>query len=206
MKCEIIEDLLPLYIDEVCHEETAKEVMRHLEQCQQCQQLAQFMTAEHYIAPAPIDVKKARAPFKRINKKRYTQVIIAILTTCLLSMITMQVIRDVGVLNDFFFPMSTAIAAGNTETWTAVSFSENGIASKTYLEYPLLFSKKELVNASEQPVWVRVKNEQGQIIVKAQKISGNRGIDLHELKRTEKYYVEIKQVVDVEDHIILNAV
>ena len=37
MKCEVVQDLLPLYVDEVCHEETSKEVLIHLETCGACQ-------------------------------------------------------------------------------------------------------------------------------------------------------------------------
>ncbi len=36
MKCEIIEDLLPLYIDCVCSAETREEVSAHLNNCEKC--------------------------------------------------------------------------------------------------------------------------------------------------------------------------
>ena len=38
MKCEIIKDLLPLYIEDLCSAESRTEVERHLEQCKECQQ------------------------------------------------------------------------------------------------------------------------------------------------------------------------
>ena len=36
MNCDIIKDLLPLYIDECCSEESANEVKKHLEKCKEC--------------------------------------------------------------------------------------------------------------------------------------------------------------------------
>ena len=38
MKCEIIKDLLPLYIENLCSTESRIEVESHLEQCEECQQ------------------------------------------------------------------------------------------------------------------------------------------------------------------------
>ena len=36
MKCEIIRDLIPLYLDDVCSEESKKLVEDHLSECKEC--------------------------------------------------------------------------------------------------------------------------------------------------------------------------
>lgn len=46
MKCDIIKDLLPLYIDECCSEESANEVKNHLEKCKECDKLYKNMTSQ----------------------------------------------------------------------------------------------------------------------------------------------------------------
>ena len=50
MKCHIIKDLLPLYCDEACSAETARDVEGHLENCPGCRALLEGMRRE---APAP---------------------------------------------------------------------------------------------------------------------------------------------------------
>ena len=46
MNCDIIKDLLPLYIDECCSEESANEVKKHLEKCKECDKLYKNMTSQ----------------------------------------------------------------------------------------------------------------------------------------------------------------
>lgn len=46
MKCKIICDLLPLYIDDVCSDETKKLVESHLEQCSACRSEYEKMKAD----------------------------------------------------------------------------------------------------------------------------------------------------------------
>ena len=36
MKCEIIRDLIPLYLDKVCSEDSRKLVEEHLAECSEC--------------------------------------------------------------------------------------------------------------------------------------------------------------------------
>lgn len=43
MNCEIVKDLLPLYIDEVCSTESKKEVESHLETCKDCKAVYENM-------------------------------------------------------------------------------------------------------------------------------------------------------------------
>jgi len=43
MTCQIIRDLLPLYMDECCSEESAKLVAAHLEGCPECRRISEAM-------------------------------------------------------------------------------------------------------------------------------------------------------------------
>ena len=44
MKCEIIRDLLPLYIDGLTSKESNQEIEKHLKNCEECQKYYQEMT------------------------------------------------------------------------------------------------------------------------------------------------------------------
>lgn len=51
MKCEIIRDLLPLYIDECCSEESKKLVALHLESCPDCRKVLESMGQSYTAQP-----------------------------------------------------------------------------------------------------------------------------------------------------------
>lgn len=46
MNCEIIKDLIPLYIDKCCSEESVKEIEKHLPECTDCQNIYTEMKSE----------------------------------------------------------------------------------------------------------------------------------------------------------------
>lgn len=46
MKCEMIRDLLPLYIDGLTSEESNKEIDKHLKTCRECREYYREMTGE----------------------------------------------------------------------------------------------------------------------------------------------------------------
>lgn len=55
MDCEIIEDLMPLVLDECCSEKTAEAVREHIESCAECRRAFERMSAkgEGFTAPSP---------------------------------------------------------------------------------------------------------------------------------------------------------
>ena len=56
MKCEIIRDLMPLYLDDVCSAETKKVVEEHLTECEECRKYMKQMQIELEVEkPAPAD-------------------------------------------------------------------------------------------------------------------------------------------------------
>ena len=44
MKCNVIQDLIPLYVDDCCSEESGKMVREHLEECETCRQMHTIMS------------------------------------------------------------------------------------------------------------------------------------------------------------------
>jgi len=63
MNCEVIKDLIPLYIDGCCSEESRKIVEEHIGSCKKCQQLFDDMSA----APDIIPVCEAPQKLNKIN-------------------------------------------------------------------------------------------------------------------------------------------
>ena len=195
MNCNIIKDLMPSYIDSICSKETGAAMEEHIEHCQECKKTMQLMQ-QPTIQIVETNVEVAKKPFNLINKKRRFQVITAILMTFMITTISALVVQDVGVVNQFFFPKVTAIAhiTDDSEEWQSIRFSADGINTQDYVIYDSVFWKKEIINDgnSESDVYLRVKNEKGDVIIDEILISPGKGVKLESLKRKEKYYLEIK--------------
>lgn len=72
MNCHIIKDLLPLYCDKICGDETAKAVEEHLKACPGCRALLDGMRREE-AAPAPaLPEAKAQAKVLQGVKRKFS--------------------------------------------------------------------------------------------------------------------------------------
>ncbi|MGE7954884.1 zf-HC2 domain-containing protein [Lysinibacillus xylanilyticus] len=206
MNCNIIKDLMPSYIDQVCSKETVTAIEEHIEQCQKCKKALQLMQ-QPPVKKIETNVAVAKEPFKRINKKRRFQVITAILMTFILTIIGSLVVQDVGVVNDFFFPKVYANVdiEDGMEDWQSIRFTDFHFNDQDYLMYGRLFGEKKIVNDanSESDVLLRVKDAKGDVIIDEILIPPGKSVKLEDLKRGEKYYLEIKAS---PGHFTINAV
>ncbi len=69
MKCNIVRDLFPLYLDGLCSEETRKQLDEHMESCENCRQLKQSMEQESVLPGDSQDWKQSILPLKKVKKK-----------------------------------------------------------------------------------------------------------------------------------------
>ena len=63
MNCSIIRDLIPLYIDGCCSEESRQTVKSHLENCSQCKKLYDGMNAPEEL----VAVSKTPEKFRKLS-------------------------------------------------------------------------------------------------------------------------------------------
>lgn len=91
IKCTIIQDILPLYIDGVVSQDTREMVEEHLKHCEKCQHEHQQMKHEIYIP----EENKASL-FKTINKKwRKKKIIISCISAFITTLILLGVFEYV---------------------------------------------------------------------------------------------------------------
>ncbi len=64
MNCNIIKDLIPLYVDDCCCEESAQLVSSHIEECEECRKEYEFMTRTMASDSTPAPQKDG---FKKIS-------------------------------------------------------------------------------------------------------------------------------------------
>jgi len=58
MECNVVKDLIPLYIDDCCSKESASIVKEHIENCHTCKELYESMSAQSDMAPVVSAPKK----------------------------------------------------------------------------------------------------------------------------------------------------
>ena len=76
--CNIIKDLLPLYVDGMTSKESTQFIDEHLAECDHCQELLDSMKEE--ISVSSIDEKEAIKSFaKKLKKKNFFAIISSIL-------------------------------------------------------------------------------------------------------------------------------
>ena len=85
MKCEIIRDLLPSYIDGLTNEVSSRMVEEHLEGCDECREIYEDMkkdiAIEKYVNLSKEEAKKEIRPFKKL-KKNAIIIIILLVVLC----------------------------------------------------------------------------------------------------------------------------
>ncbi len=80
IKCELIQDLLPLYVDEVCSEESRKTVAEHVSECGECRNKLEKM-----VKTFPVGMENDIAVVKHIKRRiRIEQFVTAAVVTIIL--------------------------------------------------------------------------------------------------------------------------
>ena len=70
LPCTVMEDVLPIYLDGICADETEALVQEHLSQCPNCRQMLEKMRMDIQLQNAPDDMKPLRAIEKRWNHSK----------------------------------------------------------------------------------------------------------------------------------------
>ncbi len=95
MKCDIVRDLLPLYIDRVCSEETEKEVEAHLDCCETCRAVHRDMALSMTPPEAPKGVPDETAIYRGIRQKIGKLLLCALLFVALMGL-SFGMIAEIG--------------------------------------------------------------------------------------------------------------
>lgn len=70
MKCEVVRDLLPMYIDDLCSEQTCQEIKEHMQHCQDCKNKLEEMNLPVETAIEEEEKKEVSIePMKKVKRK-----------------------------------------------------------------------------------------------------------------------------------------
>lgn len=104
--CSMIEDLLPLYVENLVSEETKKQIEEHLKQCNKCSALLKKMQQNEVF-----NLQKSEQPnteirekeikcIKNIKKKITFKIIISIVITCIVCLIAISLWNTYRIIQD----------------------------------------------------------------------------------------------------------
>lgn len=74
--CSIVQDLLPLYAEDMLREGTKEYVDGHLAQCEACR--AELAALKADVKPAPVSAQPLRSLKKQLRRKKFTAVLLAV--------------------------------------------------------------------------------------------------------------------------------
>ena len=95
MKCSIAKDILPLYAEGLCSEETAAELEKHLEECEECKkQLEHYRTEIKPSADEKTDSEQLK-PMKKVSKKLKRNKLV----TVVLTLVIIAIAGGIGALS-----------------------------------------------------------------------------------------------------------
>ena len=101
MNCNIVKDLIPLYIDGCCSEESEKAVEEHIRDCDDCKKLLEDMKSSYNI----ITVSESPKIFSKLNdwKASVLQSVLLLLSFALIAVgVALEAKTPSGLLNGFW--------------------------------------------------------------------------------------------------------
>lgn len=144
IKCSIIQDVLPLYIDEVVSQDTKEMIEEHLVHCEKCQKEYEGMKRELFI-PA----ENKASIFKKINKKwRYKKIEISMFSALATTIILLGTFA-------YVFYYETVIPYSK-DLIKIEKHSDNQLVShyygKSYATYHEMFPKSFEINGEKKNI------------------------------------------------------
>lgn len=145
--CEIVRDLLPLFLDEVCSEHSKRVVVEHLQQCEDCRKLVEYTQSipEMVIQLEQQESDNAIAKsFKMIRQRWVLSVVLVLLIIpgVLLGILTYNQIRGNGICFSNINEIHTA------NSFVDALESEDFQRAASYLDYTEMYD--ELQNLLER--------------------------------------------------------
>ena len=110
MDCDIIRDLLPLYIDEICSVSTKKNVEEHLEQCNECREIYEMMMFEDEPSDYQMDNMMEAQPLKKIKEKQKKKsgILMMVVLICIAVCMTLLAKNYLKEYNQLFFEVNSS--------------------------------------------------------------------------------------------------
>lgn len=81
LSCNLIQDLMPGYVDGLLSEDSRRAVEEHVRRCEPCREVLDAMQAKEYQLTDPVDSQKKKRPFRKL-RNRILSLITAVVLIC----------------------------------------------------------------------------------------------------------------------------
>lgn len=166
--CDVILDLLPLYVDGVCSEESSKFIEEHISECESCKKLLENMKVDFNISSKNNEFKEEANVIKKVKKKIWIERIA----------IAVSVLFVTGII---MFAIILNLSYCNKNMNDVVDFD------KVYVEEDEegnLWLVRSGNAAMAGRIFSEVYNQDGKLMISSKKI-------INQLKDSEEYQVSV---------------
>ncbi len=186
ISCDIIKDLLPLYIDDICSEQSKHLIDDHVTNCEKCRKILE--SSRTNILSTQLDVTSTdentlQNPFLKVKRKQRIQVAGAVIITVILMTILWLLIENIGFLNQRIFENKSYMVTinENNDVWTEIG---------QFKSSALLF-KHRITNHANSAGGCHIRIKKGNDLVLDDYYIENGESFSAELARGEEFTIEI---------------
>ena len=204
--CNLIKDILPLYIDDAVSQETMQMVKTHLETCDTCRKEYEALR-QPLALPCNPDLREEEGQLLKALKqkllwKRIAIAVISVMLTLTVVISGAMIYREVGPVHDFFDPSRFAMNHVDVPgQWQTVSIPTDlsGAHYGDTLNFDSIFYDRKVVNTgnSRDSVTLRVLDSQGNVVVEEFELRPGESASLRQLQRFTDYQVEMKTDAEI---------
>lgn len=195
VRCSIIQDLLPLYIDGAVSPQTAEAVKQHLNTCPSCQKEYSSMTGTLTLPVNHVLTGESARTLKAFKRRWKHKIMVIILISVVLTVLTIgvcaAVYQNVGAVHDSFSPSMhiTLRDLNSSDGWQPIHFDNADV-----LNFDSVFYSRAVINDanSTDAVLLRFINPVSHEYVAEAEVFPGTSFSLTTLKRNTDYAVEIK--------------
>lgn len=210
IKCCIVKDLMPLYIDDVLSEGSAQALREHLEACESCRKEYQLLTKDLLLPSGRCVQEENSRVLKKFKSKWTMKKILISMVSAVLAVFLFFPVRNSIMESELFMPVTRACAGtvgqlylgelSNGEEWTRLYFVKERLFSNStswwepYLIFDNVFYEKEAINSanSATEVEMRILDVDGNIVMEPFTIEPGRAVSLEQLEDHVPYIVEYR--------------
>ena len=210
--CDIIRDLLPLYVSQSCSENTNKTVERHLKKCNCCRESIHSLNDDYQnqLIYKKFPIKAT----KHFSKKAVEWICFGLFCATTLATVILWSLDQQGCFIDFeteHYPgVSTIIYSdGATTEWNTITdwqHMDNTNDKTDYFEYRHLLAKQKVNCHNTWPgeIELRFLDEDGNVAVKPITLEPGTEVSINNIKLFKKYTVQYRCAE--EGHYALNFI
>lgn len=180
--CNIIQDLIPLYMDKISSCDTNAAVEEHIQNCDICKNIIKKIEHDMQSETDLTGNISEKKVFEKVRKVSRLKIIIASVISVVITLIFAFSVQEIGILNDLF----------NPRQMIAFTLNDENVSETIEFSMDTVFYKKRIINdANSTTMSFSVYNDSGSKIYDKILLSPGETFYITDLKIGQNYKLEI---------------